>query len=478
MRRNTYDLSHEHKTTADFGQLIPVACVEVLPGDTFIGSSSMLARIAPMAHPTMHRVDIRLHHWYVPNRIIWSDFEDFITGANDALSIPTVTATDQATTPVVDRLGAPCAGQAVNALPIRAYNKIYNEFYRDQDLQTERAEDAMDLARICWEKDYFTTCRANAQQGSAVQLGFSSGIASGDLDGVYMQNNVTNQSLDNLDGSAEGGSLQSSALYAQRSGTSAASNPAAGVSIDLSAVSGGIDINELRRSIALQRFAEARERYGERFVDYLRFLGVNPSDGRLDRPEYLGGGSQLVNFSEVLATADGASNNIGDLYGHGIAGVQSRRYRKMFEEHGYVITLMSARPKTVYQQAVPKHFLRSDVMDYWQKELEVLPWQEVYQNEVYAGGSASTVFGYQQRYDDYRHAMSYVSGGFRQSTEEDWHLGREFASAPTLNASFVECTPSDRIFQGSSLPELVGNVYNSIRAKRLVRPSGYMGTTL
>ena len=207
-------------------------------------------------------------------------------------------------------------------------------------------------------------------------------------------------------------------------------------------------------------------------------LGVNPSDGRLDRPEYLGGGSQLVNFSEVLATADGASNNIGDLYGHGIAGVQSRRYRKMFEEHGYVLTLMSARPKSVYQQAVPKHFLRSDVMDFWQKELEVLPWQEVYENEVFAGGAAATVFGYQQRYDEYRHAMSYVSGSFLQGTEEDWHLGREFASAPTLNSSFVECSPSDRIFQDASMPEMLVNIYNRQIARRIVRPSGYMGTSL
>jgi hypothetical protein len=470
VRRQQYNLSHEHKTSMDFGELVPVACQEVLPGDTFMGAASTLARIAPMANPTMHRCDVRLHHWYVPNRLVHTAWEDLITGKTSGAVVPTITTTDQATDPLVDRLGCPAAGQDINALPVRAYNLIYNEFYRDQDLQTARGEDTTTLARICWEKDYFTTCRDEAQQGDAIEIGFSAGE-------VNVQTDAVSGEHIGVQASQQADAIKELAIVSGNVeiNTTTATEK---LFVDLADSTTGIDVNTLRRSIGLQRFAEARARYGERYVDYLRFLGVNPSDGRLDRPEYLGGGSQLINFSEVLATADGASNNIGDLYGHGIAGVQSRRYRKMFEEHGYFLTLMSVRPKTVYQQAVPKHFLRSDAMDFWQKELEVLPWQEVYQDEVFAGGSSSTVFGYQQRYDEYRHAMSYVSGSFRQGTEEDWHLGREFASAPTLNASFVECSPSDRIFQDASMPEVLCNVYNNITARRLVRESGYMGTTL
>lgn len=208
--------------------------------------------------------------------------------------------------------------------------------------------------------------------------------------------------------------------------------------------------------------------FGERYEDYLRFLGVNPKDGRLDRPEYLGGSKERLDFSEVLATAEGTSTEVGDLYGHGIGAMRTRRYKKMFEEHGWVMSLLHVRPRTQYLQAMPRKFTRSDVMDYWQKELEVLPWQEVKETEIYAPGSSDNVFGYVPKFEEYRHAFDYVSGSFR-STEKDWHMARDITSAPTLNSSFVECTPTDRIYADTSMPELLVTSWNDLKAMRLVR---------
>ena len=216
---------------------------------------------------------------------------------------------------------------------------------------------------------------------------------------------------------------------------------------------GGIDINELRDAISLQRIAEAREFFGSRYVDYLRYYGVNPRDGRLDRPEYIGGGRQQVSISEVLSTSDAGTAEVGDLFGHGIAGVRSRRFKKMFEEHGWFIGMMSIRPKGVYQNGIPKRFLRTEPTDFWHRELELLPWQAVNELEIFGGGSANNTFGYVPRYDEYREIQSYVSGTLRQGTEEDWTLAREFSSAPTLNSDFVTCTPSDRVYLDTNMPD-------------------------
>lgn len=474
MRRSFFDLSHEHKLSCDMGQLIPVMCEEVLPGDTFIGQTSLLARVAPLVNPILHRVELRVHHWYVPNRILWSEWEDFITGEDAAATMPTVSSSSAATRELLDHMGAyPDDSLTYQALPVRAYNSIYNNYYRDQDLQTARSEDDLTLANICWEKDYFTTCRPSPQQGTAQTIGLTFSDAP-----VYGIGNVDTTPLGSLSNIAETGTAFDQ-TYTNRMNA----DDAAGIKIetdsggvplifaDMSNVNSGISIDDLRQAIALQRFAEARARYGERYVDYLRFLGVNPRDGRLSRPEFLGGGKQVLNFSEVLATAEGTNTEVGDLFGHGIAGLKTRKFRKMFEEHGWVLSLISARPKTVYTEHVHRKFTRTDNMDYWQRELENQPWQEVKQQEVYYGGSASTTFGYSPKYEEYRHGTSYVSGSFRSGPEVDWHMGRVLGSAPTLNSSFVTCTPTDRIYGDTAMPELLINAHNKLKAKRLVRKS-------
>lgn len=475
--RNQFNLSHEHKTSVELGQLIPILTEEVLPGDTFIHSMSALTRVAPLLHPLMHRVELRMHSFYVPNRILWSGWEDFITGEDEVTQKPTIT-TDAVQGNVLDYMGIPpVAGIDVDALPIQAYNLIWNEYYRDQNLQEERLLTDTSLARCAWQKDYFTIARPQPQQGDPEAIP----VTIGELPvvGLYrgdIQNAEGHTAYFPASGVGETPPPDTTGPFFTAGVFS--DHEAARVFADGSQGNLSMSIDDLRRSLAVQRFAEARMRFGSRYVDYLRYIGVNPSDGRLDRPEYLGGGKEVLSFSEVLATAETAETNVGDMKGHGIGMGRAQSYTRMFEEHGWVLTLLSARPKTVYNNALPRKFTRANAMDYWQKELEVLPWQEVYQQEVDASGAADDVFGYVPRYEEYRHCLSHVSNTLRNGTENDWHLGRTFQTPPTLNASFVECTPDDRIYADAGMPDLIINVMHNLRARRFVGQTATMGTDL
>lgn len=487
MKRSTFDLSFINQTTLDMGLLIPVGAIDVLPGDTIRQKVDLLARVAPLAKPVMHPVDVLVHNWFVPNRLIWDDWEEFIVGNEAAATYPTITPATAGDATLYDYMGAePVGGVEYDALPIRAYNLIWNEFYRDQDLSAARVIDLTDgadtttdttLARIAWRKDYFTTARANPQQGAAVEVGFSAGRA--DVKGVGVGRASSPPAWTTVNRFYETGDTAFDANVEVAQGGDigvkrAGATDFPDVYADLSTATGGIDINELRNAISLQRIAEAREFFGSRYVDYLRWYGVNPRDGRLDRPEYLGGGKQTISFSEVLATAEGTTVNVGDLFGHGIAGLRQRPIRKFFEEHGWMITMLCVRPKGIYQNGIPRKFLRREPVDFWHRELELLPWQSISELEIFGAGTASTVFGYTPRYDEYRETNSYVSGSFRGGTEEDWTLAREFASAPTLNESFVTCTPSDRIYLDTTMPEILATTRHSIIARRLVAATARM----
>jgi Capsid protein (F protein). len=461
MRRSTFNLSHEHKLSLDFGYLIPVQTQEVLPGDTFIGSSSALLRIAPLVNPLMHRVEVRLHHWFVPYRLVWDEFERFITGRLDT-TVPQVTR--YSVSKVLDHMGVPEDAGQVSVLPLRAYNLIYNEFYRDQDLQTARTEGDATLARICWQKDLFTIARPNPQQGDPIAIDgeISPAFRS---DAAFSQINAgSNDDVRRWNPVTETWDLETAGDNRVMITKGLSSPPSI-----------SMDINDLRRSLGLQRIAEARAMFGSRYEDYLRFLGVNPSDGRLQRPEYCGGGKNVLNFSEVLATAEGASTAVGDMAGHGIGAINTRRFKRMFEEHGVFLTLMSVRPKTMYQNALHAQWLRKDATDFWHRELELLPWRELTQKEVYAPGSEDVVFGYVPQYEEYRHGVSYVSGSLRGGTENDWTMAREFSSPPTLNSSFVTCTPTDRVYADAGMPEAICSVINNLQARRLVRANASIG---
>lgn len=470
MKRYKHSLSNYKLLTCDMGKLVPVGLTEVLPGDSFQGQTSALIRLSPLVAPVMHPVTVRFHHWFVPNRILWDGWEDFITGGNDGndASSPPVLGSSGVKGSLYDYLGVEPNTENidVNALPIYAYNKIYNEFYRDEDLCPEVALNSGTLQRIAWEKDYFTSSRPWTQRGDAVTLP------------VGGQAPVWNPNSDNFELWDNSGSLRNVQTDPSGNMTLAGANsqnvkfPDDVYYADLGSAE-QITINDFRKGFALQRYKEARARYGARYVEYLRYLGINPSDARLQRPEYLGGGKQVISFSEVLGTYDGGDTGgtLGQLGGHGISAMRTNRYRKYFEEHGYVMTLMSVRPKAIYSNGVPRHFLKTTKEDYYQQELEHIGQQEIWNNETFirTDGTGMEAFSFQDRYSEYRHQPSSVAGDFRD-TLNFWHMSREFATPPVLNKAFVECDATTRIFADQESQPLWCMVNHRIQARRMVKP--------
>jgi len=494
MKSNKFSLSHSKLLSCDLGELVPVGLVEVLPGDRFRHSTVALLRCAPLLAPIMHAVDVRIHHFFVPHRLVWVDFEKFITGGADGLDasvFPTVTVPGGgfAVGSLADYLGVPPsvgAGQTVSALPFRGYAMIFNEWYRDQDLvsllalSTASGADSttsVALQNCGWEKDYFTSARPWEQKGAAVTipitgqapiegLGFVDGTATATINNVrYTDATVANR-VGQLSGT---GQVFMKTLLAAGNNVGASNPPQ--VFANMAAVT-GVSVNSLRQSLAIQRYQEAAARYGSRYPEYLARLGVRSSDGRLQRPEYLGGGRQKIQFSEVVQTGPGA-DPVGDLKGHGIAALRSNRYQRFFEEHGYVFTLLSVRPKTVYANGLMRTWNRRTKFDFWQKEFEHVGQQPIANKEVYmAHGTPDGVFGYQDRYDEYRRMESSIAGEFRTTTLDFWHMARIFSSSPALNSTFVTSVPTERGFAVPAEDVLQINCKHSIQARRLLTRTG------
>lgn len=510
MKRAKHSLSHYKLLTCKMGQLVPVTWFEALPGDTIQQATSALVRCAPLVTPVMHPVHIRFHHWFVPNRLLWSNWQDFITGGSDGnnASAHPFIATDNmngasahnaGVSTLADHLGVPTSGLSIstpfNALPFRAYDLIWNEYYRDEDLQsalTVATTDGADttsntaLQNISWEKDYLTSARPWVVKGASVTLPLGT---TAPVIGLGYTGNITDSA--NVTVRETGGATPTyahSVLTSQtgqvviKSDTATAGTAKPQVFADLSNAT-AIDINTVRHAFAVQRFEEARARYGSRYTEYLRYLGIRSSDARLQRPEYLGGGRNVIQFSEVLqtgVTTSGSQTGIGTMFGHGITGMRTNRYRRFFEEHGIVMTLMSVRPKTMYSQRVKRGMIRSvsagyggtlgTKEDYWQRELQTIGQQGVNGLEVDAQAGTGT-FGYQDRYDDYRREESSVAGLFRGALNT-WHLSREFGSPPALNSTFVSCVPSTRVFADTSNDNLYVCANHQIQARRLVAREG------
>ncbi len=490
MKRSKFSLSNTKLLSCDMGELVPLGLTEVLPGDTLQQATNALIRVSPLLAPVMHPVNARIHHWYVPHRLVWEDFEDFITGGEDGFDasvFPTLNDNFAVGT-LGDYLGVPTgiAALVASALPFRGYNLIFNEWYRDQDLVTKLVIDITsgadtttetDLQNIAWEKDYFTAARPWTQKGPEVTLTLSGDAP---ITGIGVTSSTfagSNETVRESDGT------QPTYADAKRVDTEQAwyeEDPLnAGfpnIRADLSGVS-ATTINDLRLAFALQRYEEARARYGSRYTEYLRHLGVRSSDARLQRPEYLGGGKQTIQFSEVLQTAEG-TQPVGELRGHGIGALRTNRYRRYFEEHGYVFSLLSVRPKTIYTQGLDRHWNRRVKEDFFQAELQSIGQQEVLNKELYAAHTTPEgVFGYSDRYDEYRRTQSTVSGEFRETVLDFWHMARIFASDPTLNADFVTSVPTKRInaVQTNDVLWIMAN--HSIQARRMLskvaRPSVY-----
>lgn len=488
MKRSKFSLSHYKLLTCNMGELIPLTWYEVLPGDTIRQATSALIRCSPLLAPVMHPVRVRIHHFFIPNRLLWENWEPFITGGPEGTSVPTV--------PYIALTGAVTEGSLhnylgippenftstpipISALPFRAYNLIWNNFYRDQDLSTEKtvslADGAdsttdTDLLRCTWEKDYFTTARPWETKGDAITIPL---LGTAPVQGIgFVSPTWGSSSLSNVVETGRSGTTtyDSAQKFNGTAGIYLEEDPNdsdhPGIYAQLDSAS-GVSINDLRLALALQRFQENRAAYGSRYVEYLRSLGVRSSDARLGNPEYLGGGRQVIQFSEVLQTAEG-TDPVGSLKGHGISAMRTNRYLKYFDEHGIVMTLMSVVPKSIYTQGVHRSFNRTEKEHYWQRELQNIGEQEVENREVYGIHSSSYgTFGYQARYDEYRSLPSSIAGEFH-STMDHWHYGRVYSGDPSLNNTWVEATPTKRVNADESADCLYVMANHSIQARRLV----------
>ncbi len=474
MKRHKHSLSNTVLTSCNMGQLIPICNVEVLPGDTFQHSTSVLIRLSPLVSPVFHPVQVRIHHWFVPNRLVWDEWEDFITGETPFI-YPEVFGQAAAKT-ILDYLGVPPLGGGikVGSIPLRSYNLIFNEWYRDQDLTTEVVQDNFVVQNVAWGKDYFTTARPFAQKGGAVTLPLGTDapvISDGTQTFVHTtasgDRGVESGAAVDIEASANWVGINEPMLAGKTTGLNT------GLKADLTGATAA-DVNVVRRAFALQRYQEARSRYGSRYTEYLAYLGVRSADSRLQRPEYLGGGKATIQFSEVLQTAEGTGSVVGELLGHGISGLRSRRYRRHFSEHGHVISLLSVRPKSMYSNSLHRMWSRRFKEDYWQKELETIGQQEILNKEIFIENDpgGSNTFGFADRYREYKEHPSLVTGEFR-GLLDFWHLSRDFAAPVTLNDSFVKCVPSKRIHAVETNDVLWCMVNNSIQARRLVNRSSH-----
>jgi hypothetical protein len=495
-KKNVFDLTHDVKLSAKMGNLTPIMVTECVPGDMFQLGCESLIRFAPMIAPVMHRMDVSMHYFFVPNRILWDNWEKFIVDANTNLVAPYMQydnswATAGTTIPLLkfmDYMGVPpitstsAAGNfEVNALPFAAYQAIYNEYYRDQNLVNEvnykltdgnnvtsisRAQELLTMRKRAWEHDYFTAALPFAQKGAAVDIPI--GAITQDTP-VYYNSSLGGVNTDLTNSNAYGITIESDAP--------------SGITDDIFAATQGLDvgattINDLRRAFRLQEWLEKNARGGTRYIEnILAHFGVKSSDKRLQRPEYITGIKSPVVISEVLNTT-GEQSGLpqGNMAGHGIS-VSSGKYGSYFcEEHGYIIGIMSVMPKTAYQQGIPKTYLKNDPLDYFWPSFAHIGEQPITKNELYAyTANANDVFGYIPRYAEYKYMPSRVAGDFR-NTLDYWHLGRIFATEPNLNQTFIECNSDDvdRIFAVQSDEDyLYCHVLNKIRA---VRPMPKFGT--
>lgn len=450
---NSFDLSHDHKYSMKMGQLVPVFLQEVLPGDSFSIQTETLIRFAPMIAPVMHNVKVFTHYFFVPNRIVYDSWEDFISPDLVKETPPAWPYIDFATGGIfvgslADYFGLPpnVPLDKVSALPFAAYQAIYSEYYRDQNLidpidykltpgSNSNANDRLTTLRTrAWQHDYFTAALPFAQKGPTVSLPltntddlpvFANLTDSGGYTDEYWATasargvQVHNELSDNLD-------LPTGSLF-------------------VSPNAGAASIADLRLAMRLQEFFEKAARGGSRYIEQLLVhFGVNSSDKRLNRPEFLGGTRSPVIISEVLQTSETQTTPQGEMAGHALSAGSGKRIRYYAEEHGYIIGIQSIMPSTAYQQGIPRHFFRKSWEDYAWPTFAHLGEQPILNKELYvaADNLNEDTFGYIPRYSEYRYQPSRVSGDFR-SNLAFWHMGRIFNTRPHLNRQFIEAQTSE-----------------------------------
>lgn len=521
MKRTKFDRSHVYKTTFDSGKLIPVFVDEVLPGDTTRMSVNYFARLATPIKPIMDNIYLDWFFFFVPNRLVWEHWQNFCFEQEDPddktdYVIPAVTATGNSNNTYVgslwDYFGLPLNTSGnlsgISALPFRGVYLIWNEWFRDENLQKSvkiqkgDANEVLDSSRSAdqpsWiftsgtdivpgfacpprgkRHDYFTSALPWTQKGPGVEVPLTGNApVYGDgkpliYDAYLSDSSPLSGNYRRLNGT-DAASLQSIGTATGTNVVSKGANYPSHLYADLSSVSSAT-INSLRTAFQMQKFYERLARGGSRYTEVLRsFFGVVSPDARLQRPEFLGSFTKMVNVNPIAQTsATDDTSPQGNLSAYGVTAAKFHGFTKSFVEHGYIFGFVCARADLTYQQGINKMWLRSTVYDFYWPTFAHLGEQAIELREIYAQGSKddTTVFGYQERYAEYRYKPSQITGKFRSSVVngslDKWHLSQFFKNAPTLNEEFiVENPPIERIIAVPSEPEFlldIGFRYTTVR---------------
>ena len=482
--RSSFDRSHGCKTTFDAGDLVPVYVDEVLPGDTFNLQMHAFARLATPIHPVMENMYLNSFFFFVPNRLLWDNWEKF-NGAQDDPGDSTSFVVPQMVAPAApghlngslsDYFGIP-TGEADfthSCMFHRAYAKIWNEWFRDENLQDSivvATGDGPDLASAYTlqkrgkRHDYFTSALPWPQKGTAVALplGTRANITSDSVLGNTSAVNWFQATGNEYIGAGQGAPEQ---LYADLSTATAAT------------------INQLREAFQIQKLYERDARGGTRYTEIIKaHFGVTSPDARLQRPEYLGGGQSYINVNQVEQTSStDATTPQGNLAAFGATQMRGHGFTKSFTEHGVIIGLVSMRADLNYQQGLNRMFSRSTRWDYFWPALQAIGEQSILNKEIFTDDNVAAnelVFGYQERFAEYRYKPSIITGQFRSnySTPLDaWHLAQDFAALPVLNAAFiVENPPITRIIAVVTEPHLLFDSFFQLRCARPMPVYGVPG---